>query len=421
VSNLVTRSVQAHDVSQAARFLAVRALTEQLAAPLSAEDQTVQSMPDASPTKWHLAHTSWFFETFLLRPHARGYRVFDPAYEYLFNSYYEAVGPRHPRPQRGLISRPGVSEIMAYRRHVTDAMAELIDSGRGEWGPLLELGLHHEQQHQELLLMDAKHMLSLNPLRPAYAAADLPTADRSTPLGWIDFEGGLVEIGHAGDGFAFDNESPRHRTWVDPFALATRLVTCGEYAAFIDEGGYRRPEFWLSAGWDCVVQRGWEAPLYWEKAQSGWQVFTLSGLGQMRPSEPVCHVSAYEAAAFAKWAGKRLPRESEWELAAADVGLGSNLLGSGLLHPVPVSGGGLAQMIGDVWEWTASPYVAYPGYREPEGAIGEYNGKFMANQMVLRGGCALTPADHIRTTYRNFFPPDVRWMLGGIRLAEDLR
>jgi ergothioneine biosynthesis protein EgtB len=420
VSNLVACSVT-HGVSAAARFLSVRALTEQLATPLSAEDQTVQSMAEASPTKWHLGHTTWFFETFVLKRYARGYRPFDPAYEYLFNSYYEAVGPRHPRPQRGLISRPGVEEIMRYRRHVTQAMADLIQDGAGEEAELLELGLHHEQQHQELLLMDAKHMLSLNPQRPAYAASFVPAAKRAVRQGWREYEGGLAEIGHAGDGFGFDNEAPRHRIWLDPFALATRLVTCEEFAAFMDDGGYQRPEFWLSAGWDCVTQRGWRAPLYWEKVGGDWQVFTLAGMRPLRLTEPVCHVSFYEAAAFAKWAGNRLPREGEWEIAACDVGLCGNMLEGGLLHPAPTREAGLVQMIGDVWEWTASPYTAYPGYREPAGAIGEYNGKFMANQFVLRGGCAVTPADHVRATYRNFYPPDARWMFGGIRLAEDLR
>jgi ergothioneine biosynthesis protein EgtB len=377
-------------------------------------------MPDASPTKWHLAHTTWFFETFLLRPQQESYRVFDPAYEYLFNSYYEAVGPRHPRPQRGLLTRPGVGEILAYRRHVSTAMAELIGSGTADVS-LVELGLHHEQQHQELILMDIKHMLSMNPLFPAYAPETAAPAATTPALGWIDFEGGLVEIGHGGDGFAFDNEGPRHRAWVDPFALATRLATCGEYAAFIADGGYRRPEFWLSAGWDCVKQHDWQAPLYWHSDDDDWNLFTLSGLRPMRPHEPVCHVSFYEAAAFAKWAGKRLPREAERELAVAEATLAGNMLEDGVLHPAPAHGEGLVQMIGDVWEWTASPYVAYPGYREAPGAIGEYNGKFMANQMVLRGGCAATPRDHIRSTYRNFFPTDARWMFGGIRLAEDLR
>lgn len=378
------------------RFRSVRSRTEELAAPLSPEDQTVQSMPDASPTKWHLAHTTWFFETFVLRP-LSGYRVFDPRYEYLFNSYYEAVGPRHPRPQRGLITRPGVEEVLAYRRHVTTAMLDFLETG-GAASELVELGLHHEQQHQELILMDIKHALSMNPLRPAYRSARLGTPRAPSVLSWREFEGGLVESGHGGPGFAFDNEGPRHRTWLDAFALALRPVTCGEYLGFIEDGGYRRPEFWLSAGWECVNQRGWEAPLYWEKLDGVWHVFTLSGLERVDPGRPVCHVSAFEAAAYAKWAGKRLPRETEWEIAAANL-----------------------EGVGEVWEWTASPYIAYPGYREPAGAIGEYNGKFMANQMVLRGGCSATPAGHVRPTYRNFFPPDARWMFGGIRLAEDLR
>lgn len=391
---LITRSVQAHGLDP---FKIVRSRTEELAAPLSAEDQTVQSMPDASPTKWHLAHTTWFFETFVLRPHAKDYRVFDPAFEYLFNSYYEAVGPRHPRPQRGLITRPGVEEVLAYRRHVTAAMLDFLQTDHVA-GDLVELGLHHEQQHQELILMDIKHALSMNPLRPAYRSVQAMTARVPANLGWREFEGGLVETGHGGQGFAFDNEGPRHRSWLDAFAIALRPVNCGEYIAFMEDGGYQRPEFWLSAGWDCVNQRGWEAPLYWEKKDGAWHVFTLSGLEPVDPSRPVCHVSAFEAAAFAKWAGKRLPREAEWEIAAEAV-----------------------EGTGEVWEWMASPYVAYPGYREPAGAIGEYNGKFMASQMVLRGGCAATPAGHVRPTYRNFFPPDARWMFGGIRLAEDLR
>jgi ergothioneine biosynthesis protein EgtB len=380
------------------RFLAVRAASEQLAAPLSVEDQTVQSMPDASPTKWHLAHTTWFFETFILRPHAPSYRVFDPAYEYLFNSYYEAVGPRHPRPQRGLITRPGVEEIGAYRRYVSQAMVAFLDTDAFQCAPLVELGLHHEQQHQELILMDAKHMLSSNPLRPAYDRGPAPLSVAASSAEWRQHAGGMVEIGHKGVGFAFDNEGPRHKVWLEPFRIAARPVSNGEYLRFIDDGGYHRPEFWLSAGWECVNSRAWEAPLYWEEKDGQWYVFTLHGLAPMRPDDPVCHVSGYEAAAYAKWAGKRLPREAEWESVAGDL-----------------------DGTGAVWEWTASPYVAYPGYREPAGAIGEYNGKFMANQMVLRGGCIATPRDHIRATYRNFFPPDARWMFGGIRLAEDLR
>jgi ergothioneine biosynthesis protein EgtB len=394
---MITRGTWTHGIARSRRFLDVRSHSEGLVEPLSAEDQTVQSMPDASPTKWHLAHTTWFFETFVLSPYARGYRAFNPAYEYLFNSYYEAVGPRHPRPQRGMLTRPGLAEVMAYRRHVSEAMAVLLDGANRDIDGIVELGLHHEQQHQELILMDVKHLLSLNPLKPAYRAS-APSHGAAMPLAWHDFEGGLIEIGHDGAGFAFDNEGPRHRVWLEPFALASRPTNCGEYLAFIEDGGYRRPEFWLSAGWDCVNQRGWTAPLYWEKDGAHWRVFTLSGLQPLDPAAAVCHVSAFEAAAFAKWAGKRLPREAEWEAGVSQL-----------------------QDTGIVWEWTASPYVAYPGYREPPGAIGEYNGKFMANQMVLRGGCSATPAGHVRPTYRNFFPPDARWMFGGIRLAEDLR
>ena len=284
MSNLITSPVPAHGSIRAEHFLSVRNMTERLAAPLSPEDQTVQSMPDASPTKWHLAHTTWFFETFLLRPYARDYPVFDPAYEYLFNSYYEAVGPRHPRPQRGMITRPGVEEILAYRRHVSEAMAALLTKGDNRIDQLVELGIHHEQQHQELLLMDAKHLLAQNPIKPAYKMAVAPKGN-VRPLAWREFEGGLLEIGHDGTGFAFDNEGPRHRVWLEPFALAARPVSCGEYLAFMEDGGYRRPEFWLSAGWDCVGQRDWQAPLYWERDGDGWQIFTLSGLEPVDPAQ----------------------------------------------------------------------------------------------------------------------------------------
>ena len=393
MSTLVMRDRRTDGNSRAARFIEIRNETERRVAPLSAEDQAVQSMPDASPAKWHLAHTTWFFETFLLKP--AGIAPFDPAYDYLFNSYYEAVGPRHPRPQRGMLTRPGVAEVMAYRRHVTDAMLDLLLRPDDSIDPLVDLGLHHEQQHQELILMDIKHLLSLNPLKPAYRPADSDRGE-AAPMTWHRCGGGLVEIGHVGGCFAFDNEGPRHRVWLEPFVLSSRPVNCGEYLSFIEDGGYRRPEFWLSAGWECVRQRGWTAPLYWEATAAGWQVFTLSGLQPLDPARPVCHVSGFEAAAFAKWAGKRLPREAEWECAAGHV-----------------------NDVGHVWEWTASPYVAYPGYREPPGAVGEYNGKFMANQLVLRGGCRATPPGHLRATYRNFFPPDARWLFGGIRLAED--
>jgi ergothioneine biosynthesis protein EgtB len=426
----ISRNVAAIDGDRAPlarRYAETRQRTEALAAPLSAEDQTVQSMPDVSPTKWHRAHTSWFFETFLLAPRLAGYRAFDPAYAYLFNSYYEAVGARHPRPQRGLVSRPGIAEIARYRAHVDGAMTELIATldavGWAEAAPLIELGINHEEQHQELILMDIKHVLSLNPLQPAYVTPAATPPGALTPLGWVSFAGGLRQIGHGGDGFAFDNERPRHKVWLEPFRLATRLATCGEYLAFIADGGYRRAEFWLSDGWALVQQEGWSAPLYWrEEGADGWSVFTLNGRRAVDPAEPVCHVSFYEADAFARWSGKRLPTEAEWEVAAVEAAPlpSGNLMDRGVYHPQAAPAGeGLQQMIGDAWEWTASPYISYPGFHPLAGAVGEYNGKFMSNQMVLRGGAAVTPPGHVRPTYRNFFPPAARWAFGGIRLAED--
>jgi len=414
------------------RFVAVRAESAGLAAHLMPEDQAIQSMPDVSPTKWHLAHTSWFFETFILAPRDASYRTFDPAFAYLFNSYYEAVGPRHPRPHRGLLSRPTTDAIGAYRDHVTAGMLRLIDgSDDATWreiAPLLKLGLHHEQQHQELILMDIKHVFSVNPLLPAYQASRPQALPAAAPIrAWVEFAGGLREIGHEGDGFAFDNEGPRHKVWLEPFALATHPVSCGEYAAFIEDGGYRRAEFWLSEGWATVQQQGWEAPLYWRRDGAEWRVFTLSGEQRLVDNEPVCHVSLFEADAYARWAGKRLPTEAEWEVAASGLPLTGNLADSRRYHPAaphgatPDAGASrLRQMIGDVWEWTASPYTAYPRFRAAGGAIGEYNGKFMCNQMVLRGGAAVTPAGHMRHTYRNFFPPSARWAFSGLRLAEDI-
>ena len=407
-------------------FTSVREASEALAASLSPEDQSIQSMPDVSPTKWHLAHTSWFFETFVLSAFAPRYCVYNPAYGYLFNSYYVAVGERHPRAQRGLLSRPSCAEVMHYRRHVTthvsEFMAEADDATWHRVQPLIRLGIAHEEQHQELILMDIKHVLSLNPLKPVYSASSPRCVQATAPLEWFSYDGGLCEIGSAGLAFAFDNEGPRHKVWLEPFRLASRPVTCGEYRAFIEDDGYRRPEFWLSDGWALTTARAWGAPLYWEQQGSRWRIFTLHGDKQLDPAEPVCHVSFYEADAYARWAGKRLPREEEWEVAARSVPLVGNLADGGVLHPAPapaVPAVAPTQLIGDVWEWTASPYRPYPRFRAAAGAIGEYNGKFMANQMVLRGGCAVTPPNHVRTTYRNFFYPDARWAFSGIRLAED--
>lgn len=395
-----------------------------LVAPLSAEDQTIQSMPDVSPTKWHLAHTTWFWEQFLLRPMASWYAPLDERFAYLFNSYYEAAGPRHPRPERGLLSRPSADEVCAYRDHVDAAMVRLIgDADTNAWAelkPVLELGVHHEQQHQELILMDIKHVLSSNPLNPAYDQALGNVSGQAPALDWISIPGGLYAIGHDGDGFAFDNEAPRHKIWLEPFKLANRLSTNGEYLAFIEDGGYARPEFWLSDGWHTVNAQGWRAPLYWrEGGDAGWRIFTLGGERALDLSEPVCHVSYFEADAFARWAGKRLPREGEWEVAARQAPHSGNFVSSRALHPQAAIAPGLTQMFGDAWEWTQSAYAAYPGYRPAAGALGEYNGKFMCGQFVLRGGAAVTPDDHIRATYRNFFPPAARWAFSGIRLADD--
>jgi len=411
------------------RYRTVRARTEALAAPLSPEDQTIQSMPDVSPTKWHRAHVTWFFENFILGPFDKAYRVHDPAYGYLFNSYYEGAGPRHPRPARGMLSRPSIGEIANYRAHVDEAMTGLIAGASSaawrEIAPLLALGLHHEEQHQELILMDIKHVLSLNPLDPVYVAAPAALKRNATAaLDFVAFDGGLRQIGHEGEGFAFDNEGPRHKIWLEPFRLASRLATCGEYRAFIADAGYRRAELWLSDGWATVKSEGWEAPLYWRReGEVDWSIFTLGGRRAVDDDEPVVHVSYYEADAFARWSGKRLPTEAEWEIAAAesDIALAGNLMDCGVYHPQEAGPGEgrLQQMVGDVWEWTASPYMPYPGYRPPDGTIGEYNGKFMANQMVLRGGAAVTPPGHVRLTYRNFFYPASRWAFGGIRLAED--
>ncbi len=416
--------------SELAAYRGVRRATEALAEPLAIEDQVVQTCPEVSPTKWHRAHTSWFFETFLLVPHLQGYRPFHPLFAYLFNSYYNAVGGQHPRSRRGLLSRPTVAEVAAYRRHVDDGMEALLEGADGELlarlAPVLALGRNHEQQHQELLLTDIKHVLGDNPLRPAYRELPPPTPlpgsePPAPPPAWLELPGGVVEIGHAGDGFAFDNEGPRHEELLRPVRLASRLVTAGEYLAFIADGGYRRPELWLSDGWDTVRRRGWTAPLYWEpgEGRDDWFLYTLGGRRELDPLEPVAHVSFYEADAYARWAGARLPLEQEWETAAGVEAIEGNFVEDGLLHPRTAAGEGLLQMYGDLWEWTASPYRPYPGYRPAAGALGEYNAKFMCNQMVLRGGSCATPRDHIRRTYRNFFGPEARWQFTGIRLARE--
>jgi ergothioneine biosynthesis protein EgtB len=395
-------------------FFSIRRVSETIGQPLAIEDYVVQSMADVSPPKWHLAHTTWFFETFLLIPHLAGYEVFHPQYGYLFNSYYEAQGARHPRPQRGLLSRPTVAEVYQYRAYVDQAMADLLS--RPELEDLITLGLHHEQQHQELLLMDIKHILATNPLRPAYRTDLLPAPSlKSEPWQWWTYPGGLYEMGHSGAGFAFDNETPRHRVYLQDFQLASRLTTNGEYLEFIDAGGYQNPEYWLSEGWQTLNAQSWQAPLYWEKIGADWAAMTLGGLKFLNPDEPVCHVSFYEADAYARFRGRRLPTEAEWEIAARAETVVGNFSESGYLHPVPGDG----QFYGDVWEWTQSGYAPYPGFRPLKGALGEYNGKFMCNQMVLRGGACVTPQSHIRSTYRNFFPPASRWQFSGIRLGDE--
>ncbi|HET7335594.1 MAG TPA: ergothioneine biosynthesis protein EgtB [Rhizomicrobium sp.] len=424
-----TLSTQAHPrltskSPLAERYGAVRATTEELAAPLSAEDQCVQSMEDASPAKWHRAHTTWFFETFILSK-VDGYKPFHPAYSYLFNSYYEAVGARQPRPKRGLITRPGAAEVGEYRAHVDAAMIALLNE-RGddsEISYLCELGLNHEQQHQELLLTDILHAFAQNPLKPAYRSWAPAQGGDIGELLYREFAGGRIEIGHKGAGFAFDNEGPRHETLLNPFAIGERLITNREWRAFIEDGGYGEPHHWLSDGWATVLREGWTAPLYWEKRDDVWFEMGLSGLQPLNHDAPVTHISYYEADAYARWAGKRLPSEAEWEHAAAHTpDLRGNFRERGALRPLALhhhADGALAQMFGDVWEWTQSPYSPYPGFRAPEDAIGEYNGKFMVNQMVLRGGSCVTAASHIRASYRNFFYPHQRWQFSGLRLADD--
>jgi len=408
----------------ATRYRRVRQFSEKLCQTLKAEDCVVQTMPEVSPTKWHLAHTSWFFETFILREALPDYKPIHPQYAYLFNSYYNAAGKMHCRPKRGLISRPTLQETLEYRRQVDDLMDVLFEKAAlvEKFAPRILLGLHHEQQHQELMLTDIKHVFSENPLRPAFRERSRPASRSVPPMSWPIFPAGVYEIGHQGSGFHFDNESPRHRQFVESFQLAPRLVTNGDYLEFVEDGGYRRPEFWLSLGWFTVNEQRWEAPLYWEKSEGSWSVFTLAGMRELDKSEPVCHVSYFEADAFARWAGARLPTEFEWEVAAANLPYSGNFVDEENFHPKPLdeltAGQPLAQMFGDVWEWTVSSYSPYPGYAPAAGALGEYNGKFMCNQYVLRGGSCATSQSHIRKTYRNFFPPNARWQFMGIRLAK---
>ncbi|HEX7065902.1 MAG TPA: ergothioneine biosynthesis protein EgtB [Bacillales bacterium] len=408
------------------RFTEVRNFTEHIIEPLQTEDFILQAIADVSPAKWHLAHTTWFFERFILVPNEPNYQEFQPAFDHLFNSYYETIGTPFPRPNRGLLSRPAIKEVLDYRRYVEEHVVNLLEQGDQDLlsrvEPIIEIGINHEQQHQELLFTDIKYNFSVNPLKPLYREIALPSHSTNEALKWQSFEGGLIETGHDGEGFAFDNESPRHKEWLDPYAIASRPVTNGEFIEFIEDGGYEKVQYWLSDGWSTVNNEGWNAPLYWEKINGDWHYFTLSGMRKVEENEPVTHVSYYEAAAYASWVGKRLPTEAEWENVFANEEIKGNFAGSGYYHPVAGEESGqndLQQGFGDVWEWTMSPYMPYPGNKPLEGALGEYNAKFMANQMVLKGGSCVTPASHIRLTYRNFFQPEKRWQFSGFRLAED--
>lgn len=413
---------EAADVS--GKFSAARARSLQLCEPLKTEDFVVQSMPDASPVRWHLAHTTWFFETFLLRPFVEGYESPEPQYEYLFNSYYNAVGEQYPRSRRGLLTRPTVAEIYEWRARVDEGVSELLEhppaAHATEIARVCEIGIHHEQQHQELMVTDLKHAFSHNPLGPVYAGKPKKSQADAPPMIWQSFPEGIREIGTSGPGFHFDNEGPRHRVFQEAFEIAGRPITNGEFLAFIEDRGYERPELWLSDGWDAVQRNHWRAPLYWFEREGLWWHYTLAGFAPIDRAAPVAHVSYYEADAYARWAGARLPREDEWEVAASDQPVHGNFAESGVFAPLPCEERNtITQCFGDVWEWTASPYVAYPGYEPPAGALGEYNGKFMCDQWVLRGGSCASPASHMRASYRNFFPAGARWQFSGIRLARD--
>ena len=449
-----TSSIAKLDIGE--RFRTTRRRTIDLCAPLTPEDMMVQSSPESSPAKWHLAHTAWFFESFVLRERLPGYKLFDPDFPWLFNSYYRSFAEFPEKKLRASFSRPGIEAILRYREHVDEGIERILEGDpEPEILKTIELGVNHEEQHQELLLTDMLHAFFTNPLRPIYLPAKKNTQDElsgadqrdarrqlqsglparsgralkahgargANALRFLGFEGGLREAGCDGEGFCFDNELPRHRVWLEPYSLANRLVTCGEYAEFMADGGYRKPELWLSAGWDAMQQNGWRAPLYWSSESGDWSLFTLRGersLPEMSAA-PVSHLSYFEADAYARWAGRRLATEFEWEAAAESMPVTGNLLDSGRLAPCPVEendeNDGRMQLFGDCWEWTASAYLGYPGFRPLAGSLGEYNGKFMSGQMVLRGGSCVTPAAHIRASYRNFFAPETRWQFSGIRLA----
>jgi ergothioneine biosynthesis protein EgtB len=417
------QATQALSAAQLAeQFLAVRTQTEALCGPLEVEDYGLQPTPEVSPPKWHLAHTTWFFENFILAEARPDYERFHAMYAYLFNSYYNLAGKFHPRVSRGDLSRPTVAEVYRFRSHVTQAVLDLLASADQrqleQLAPRVILGMNHEQQHQELLVTDIKYSLSRNPLEPVYTPRTEASASSTPPvLRWLEFAGGVHQIGFEREGFSFDNESPRHSVFMNDFRIASRPVTNGEYIDFIEDGSYSRPELWLSDGWDTLRANDWQAPLYWQKSSGDWYNFTLAGTRKVDANEPVCHVSFYEADAFARWAGKRLPSEEEWEHAASGLPVEGNFLESGRLHPAPLAGTG-PHFYGDVWQWTQSAYLGYPGFKPLEGAIGEYNGKFMSGQMVLRGGSCATPRGHVRATYRNFFQPHHRWQFMGFRLAE---